>query len=198
MKILVCPLIYGNRPMNIIDENISIAGMQSFDIKYINTEGIANAMNEGIYAFQEGEYDYLAYLANDIIEPKDWLVKKINAIESYPDAGIIASSLDIPVFDMKNDHIISNWLMNKKVIDMIGLFNESMFPYGPIDLDYCERVWVGGLKTYYCIDCVAHHVGSHATGNEYGWDKSELVGKYWKIYEDNIIAYKDGTKSIKI
>ena len=81
---------------------------------------------------------------------------------------------------------------------MIGLFNESMFPYGPIDLDYCERVWVGGLKTYYCIDCVAHHVGSHAIGNEYGWDKTELVGKYWKMYEDNIIAYKDGTKNIKI
>ncbi len=91
------------------------------------------------------------------------------ALEFYPDAGIVASSLDRARRGIKSEHIISNWLLSMKVVERIGIFNESMFPYGPIDLDYCERANLAGFNTYYVMDCLAEHVGSHATGDEYGY-----------------------------
>ena len=50
----------------------------------------------------------------------------------------------------------------------------------------------------FCQRSEVVHNGSHATGNEYGWDKSELVSKYWGQYFDNINGYRNGTKSIKL
>jgi hypothetical protein len=142
--------------------------------------------------------DYLAFLANDIVEPDNWLAKKLIAIMEYPKAGIVASSLDDIKHEIKSEHIISNWLISKDVIKDIGIFNESMFPYGPIDLDYCERANLAGYNTYYVMNCKAEHQGSHASGNEYGYDKSAMVQKYWGQYKQDIEAYHTGTKSIKL
>jgi len=195
MKILVNCLIYGKRPYEVINHNLQNAGLPIV-IRMIDKEGIANALNEGIKDYQN--YDAIAFLANDIIEPDNWLVKKWGALRNYPNAGIVASSLDHQRKEISNDHIISNWLINTQLIDKIGNFNESYYPYGPIDLDYCERTWIAGFNTYYVMDCLAYHNVSETVGNEYGWDKTELVGKYWKQYEDDKIAYKDGTKNIKL
>jgi len=195
MKVLIVGLTYGNRPLDILLKNLETAGYP-FNLTFVSMEGIANALNEGIYR-AEG-FDAVAFLANDIIEPENWLLKKVEALQTYPNAGIVASSLDQPATEIKNEHIISNWLIRKELIEAIGLFIESMFPYGPIDLDYCERTWVAGFNTYYVMDCHAVHIGSHASGNEYGWDKSELVNKYWSQYVDNLTGYRNGTKSIKI
>ena len=195
MKVLIACLVYGNRPLDIIRKNLTNASYP-YKAIFVDVEGIANALNEGIY--QMDGFDALAFMANDIEEPENWLAKKVEALQTYPNAGIVASTLHHPVTEIKNEHIISNWLIKKDVIEAIGLFNESMFPYGPIDLDYCERTWVAGFSTYYVIDCHAVHNGSHATGNEYGWDKSELVSKYWGQYVDNINGYRNGTKSIKL
>jgi GT2 family glycosyltransferase len=195
MKILVCCLVYGNRPLDIIYNNLKNAGMQ-FDFKFINTEGISNAMNEGLdYVF---EYDAIAYLANDIEEPIDWLKKKADALQSYPEAGIVASSLDNHKTHIESEFIISNWLIKKEVVDSIGLFNEEYFPYGAIDLEYCQRTWLAGFKTYYVMSCKANHIGSHASGNEYGYSKEEMVNKYWAKYVNEIEEYRNKTKDIKI
>jgi GT2 family glycosyltransferase len=196
MNTLVCPLIYGTRPLDIIHTNLENTGFP-FNVKFINTEGIANALNEGLDEFKNGNYDSIAFIANDILEPKDWLLKKLIALEKYPNAGIIASSLEFERLVPNNEHIISNWIIRKEVIDKVGYFNESMFPYGPIDLDYCERVWVAGFKTYYACNYLAVHMGSHAQGNEYGYDKQEMVNKYWSQFTLDIQAYKNGTKDIK-
>jgi len=195
MKVLVVALTYGNRPLDIILKNLENAGYP-FNVTFVNMEGIANALNEGIY--RADGFDAVAYLGNDIEEPNEWLLNKMIALTTYPDAGIVASSLDKVVKEVNNEHIISNWVLHRKVIDKIGLFNESMFPYGPIDLDYCERTWVAGFKTYYVKDCKANHIGSHAEGNEYGWDKQELVNKYWSQHIQDIQGYKNGTKDIKL
>lgn len=195
MKTIVVCLTYGNRPLDIILKNLENAGYL-FNVTFVSMEGIANALNEGIYR-AEG-YDAVAFLANDIEEPEDWLLKKMMALATYPDAGIVASSLDKVVKEVNNEHIISNWVIRRQVIDKIGLFNESMFPYGPIDLDYCERTWVAGFKTYYVKDLQAKHIGNHAEGDEYGWNKQELVKKYWQQYIQDIQGYKNGTKDIKL
>jgi GT2 family glycosyltransferase len=195
MKILINCLVFGKRPLNIIADNLNRKGFDC-DIKFVDVEGIANALNEGIKDFEK--YDAIGFLANDIIEPDNWLLKKVEALNTYPNAGIVASSLDCERVQIQSELIISNWLISTKLIEAIGEFNEQYFPYGAIDLDYCERSWLAGFKTYYVMNCLAVHNGSHATGNEYGWNKTELVSKYSALYNDNLNAYKNGTKSIKI
>lgn len=195
MKVLIVGLTYGNRPLDILLKNFETAGYP-FNLTFVSIEGIANALNEGIHR-AEG-FDAVAFLANDIVEPENWLAKKVEALQTYPNAGIVASTLHHPVTQINNEHIISNWLLSRKVIDAIGLFNESMFPYGPIDLDYCERTWVAGFNTYYVIDCHSVHISNPESNTEHGWNKADLVSKYWSQYVEDIIAYKNGTKSIKI
>lgn len=194
MNILVNCLIYGNRPYDILHQSLERAGLP-FQVRFINIEGIANAQNEGLIDYDK--FDAIAYLSNDILEPDGWLLRKWDALKTYPQAGIVASSVQGEQ-TTDNQLIISNWLLSKDVIDVVGNFNESMFPYGPIDLDYCQRAWVGGFKTYYVKGLFAEHIGSHATGNEYGWNKDELVAKYMKKHELDIIAYNNGSKSIKM
>lgn len=184
MKVAIIQLTYGNRPLDILKDNCLYAGHWNKHYYSVCTEGISNALNDGIDIMKAGNYDAVAFLANDIVEPADWLAKKITALQTYPYAGIVASSLDCSRNTINNELIISNWLIPKTTIDKVGYFNESMFPYGPIDLDYCERCYAAGLKTYYVMDCLAQHVGSHATGNEYGWSKDEAVAAGWgKMYK---------------
>jgi len=197
MRVLIAGLTYGKRPRSIIVENCTNTGYGAA-IVFIDKEGIANALNEAIDIAGIDGYDAIAYLANDIIEPDNWLAKKVEALQTYPDAGIVASSLDHVRRGVNSEHIISNWLLSMKVVEKIGIFNESMFPYGPIDLDYCERANLAGFNTYYVKDCLAEHIGSHASGDEYGYNKTELLKKNWIKHEADIRGYRDGTKSIKI
>jgi len=197
MKVLVCQLIYGNRPFNILVDNELKAGYSATYVN-VNTEGIANALNEGIEYMMENNFDAIAFLANDIAEPQDWLAKKVFALENYPKAGIVASSLDHNRTVIQNEVVISNWLISRATIERIGYFNEGMFPYGPIDLDYCQRCYAAGINTYYVMDCLAQHIGSHATGNEYGWDKTALVEKYHNQHVQDVEGYRNGSKDIYI
>jgi GT2 family glycosyltransferase len=198
MKILIAGLVYGPRTLEVLIGNLSNLNYDNADFVAINTEGVANAMNEAIDIAGVDGYDAIAYLANDIVEPKDWLNKKVEALQTYPDAGIVASSLDRVRVGVNSEHIISNWLLSMKVVEQIGIFNESMFPYGPIDLDYCERANLAGFNTYYVKDCLAEHLGGHATGDEYGYNKAELLQKNWAKHEADIKAYRDGSKPISI
>jgi GT2 family glycosyltransferase len=197
MKVLIAGLVYGPRPLDVLIGNLSNLNYHA-DFVAINTEGVANAMNEAIDIAGVDGYDAIAYLANDIVEPKDWLNKKIQALQTYPNAGIVASSLDRVRIGVNSEHIISNWLLSMKVVEQIGIFNESMFPYGPIDLDYCERANLAGFNTYYVKDCLAEHLGGHATGDEYGYNKAELLQKNWAKHEADIRGYRDGSKNITI
>lgn len=183
MNILVAQLIYGNRPHNILIDNELKAGYPAIYCS-INTEGIANAMNEGIDYMLENSFDAIAFLSNDIIEPQDWLAKKVDAMQTYPSAGIISTSVETICTQIISQVIIGNYLISHNTIKKIGYFNESMFPYGPIDIDYCHRCDAAGIKTYYLLDAMAQHIGSHASGNEYGWDKEKLVNDGWdKVYK---------------
>lgn len=195
MKVLIICLTYGNRPHDILHSNLQRAGMP-FEVTFVCEEGIANAMNEGLYR-AEG-FDAVAYLANDIVEPDNWLKIKVDAMQSVPNAGIVAIPVDGMRHSIQTQHIIGNWLVNMDVVKNIGIFNESMFPYGPIDLDYCERAILAGFGTFYVPNVVALHQAPHAVGNEYGWDKSELVRKYWPQHAEDVRGYQTGTKSLKI
>lgn len=197
MKVIVISLTYGNRPKDIIEDNLKRAGYEFIHYE-VCTEGIANALNDGIDLMKEHDADAVAFLANDIVEPDNWLAAKVYALKAYPNAGIVASSLHQKVDVVRNEMIISNWLIARDTVENIGYFQESMFPYGPIDLDYCDRCWAAGINTYYVINCHAHHVGSHATGQEYGYNKEEMVQKHWPKYLEDRQGYYSKTKELKI
>ena len=183
MKVSIICLNYGDRPLDHIYRNLECSGYFA-PHTFVSREGIANSLNDGIDLMLSTKTDAVAFLANDIIEPENWLAKKIEAIQTYPDAGVVASSIHEIETEIRNQLIISNWLIPKTTIEKVGYFQEAMFPYGPIDLDYCQRCWAAGLKTYYVKDCLALHIGSHATGNEYGWSKDEAVAEgYKKMYK---------------
>ena len=191
MKVLVCKLIYGNRSHDILTANEIKSGYDAYYCT-IDTEGISNALNDGIEFMLADDYDAIAFLSNDIEEPQDWLAKKIEALKTYPDAGIVASSLDHVRTEITNEVIISNWLISRETIEKIGYFNESMFPYGPIDLDYCERAFAAGFATYYVIDCLAVHVNVNQTRDEYGWNKDVLIAEGWsKMFKQGEEYYKN-------
>jgi len=196
MKVLIAGLVYGNKPKDILKDNLAKAGYV-FTYIEVNKEGIADAMNEAIDVALIDNFDAIAYLANDIIESDNWLAKKVEALQTYPSAGIVASSLDFVRGTIQSEHIISNWLLSMAVVDKIGIFNDSMFPYGPIDLDYCERANLSGFNTYYVMNCKAEHLGNHAGGNEYGWDKGALVQKYWPQHVEDVYLYRNGLKDLK-
>ena len=174
MKVIIIGLTYGNRPKDIIFDNLNRCGYPH-EYAEVNCEGIANALNEGIDLMTG--FDAIAFLANDIIEPNGWLRKKVLALNEYPNAGIVASSIHQEQTKIQSELIISNYLISRKTIETIGYFNEQMFPYGPIDLDYCDRCHAAGISTYYVMHCHATHIGDHATGNEYGWDKGKAISQ---------------------
>lgn len=195
MKVAVILLTYGNRPKDILHDNIIRSGHHNMKHFEVNREGISNSLNDGIDIMKEGNFDAVAFLANDIIEPDNWLRDKILALQTYPNAGVVSSSLDCARNQIQSELIISNYLISKECIEKVGYFNESMFPYGPIDLDYCDRCHAAGFGTYYVMNCLAQHSSPHATGNEYGWSKDECLTKYWPMHNQNSNGYKNGTIS---
>lgn len=106
------------------------------------------------------------------------------------------------------DYCISAaWLINKKALNDIGLFDENIF-YSPEDVDLCLRMWLGGWKVvYYPEATVIHHTQrlsyknkkiaiSHIKGLLYFFNKH----RYWfdrkKLYR-KINSYPIYTKSNK-
>jgi GT2 family glycosyltransferase len=182
--------------MDTIIHNLTIAGYP-FTSTEVNREGIANALNDGIDFMMEGDYDAVAFMANDIIEPKNWLADKVHALETYPGAGIVASSVNELVNEVKTQLIIGNWLISRRTVDRIGYFNESMFPYGPIDLDYCDRCSKAGIGTYYVMNCMSEHPDDKTSRTKYGYDKQEVVDKFYPKFMQDSEAYRHGSLSVR-
>jgi hypothetical protein len=197
MKVLICCLTYGNRPKDILFENIVKAGYPAEYIE-IDREGIAHALNDGIDAMLAGKFNMVGFLANDIKEPEDWLLMKVSLLAAVQDAGAVSTSVEQLHSQLRSQHIIGNYLISKEAIDKIWYFNEEFGEYGPIDLDYCERLHAAGFGTYYVLNEMAHHPHSHASGTEYGYDKAARVSQSWAKHVQNCQDYKSGAKPIRL
>jgi len=86
MKVLIACLTYGNRPKDILFENIMKAGYPA-EYMEIDREGIAYALNDGIDAMLAGGFDMVGFLANDIQEPNEWLLMKVSLLSAVQNAG---------------------------------------------------------------------------------------------------------------
>jgi GT2 family glycosyltransferase len=171
--------------------NVKRAGKHIEFVSVINEEGIANAMNKGLKQINFDVVDYVTILANDILEPDNWLISR-NEFMQDKTIGICAFPL-VGGFDDTTD-IIGNFTISKEVIKNVGAFNTALDPYGAIDLDYCTRVRAYGLYTKYIRTGKATHIEQNGI-DAYGYNKNDLVKSTWELHSSNVSNYANGSKT---
>ena len=73
-------------------------------------------------------------------------------------------------------------LMRKKVLDEIGLMDESFFMYAE-DMDWCKRFWNKGWKVVFFPDALAlHHHGASSSRQPLRFHLEQQLSsmKYWR------------------
>jgi GT2 family glycosyltransferase len=152
--------------------------------------GIANALNTMIKtAFVRGA-DYIVTMANDIIEPDGWVKMRVEAAQAIDNTGVVS----IPVKGAKRyrtqridntlieqGQVIGNWLITREAIEQVGLFYTGFGVYGPLDLEYCDRLEAARLKRYYLSNQHAEHLGID-NPKEYQAKKEASLNKSWPKY----------------
>lgn len=118
-------------------------------IKAKEQRGCAGGWNLGINVAR-GEY--INILGDDTIVQRGWLDKMAAALD-MPQAGI--SNVHVQNLP-KYEGVIENYrwfsyacfMLPRKTIDRIGLFDEQYFPVNYEDTDYSTRILKAGLKMY--------------------------------------------------
>lgn len=169
---------------------------QRFDIDwfvhYAENKGIAPAYNALLKIAYDMGYDYMCTMANDIIEPDNWLALRVEAAEKIENTGIVAipcngahrySRTIEQGIEIEHGTIIGNFLMPRATIERIGYWNTAYGIYGPIDLDYCDRAQQAGLKTYFLSTYHAQHIGVWSDQpDDYQKKKKESLNNSWQKY----------------
>jgi GT2 family glycosyltransferase len=184
-------LNYQNNNVKTLGINLMNAGINVEQVVIVNEKGIANAINVGLNKIDLSHIQYVTLLANDIIEPDNWL-KDRNEFMQDKTIGICAFAL-VGGFDDTTD-IIGNFTISKEVIKNVGAFNTALDPYGAIDLDYCTRVRAAGLYTKYIRSGKATHIEQNGI-DAYGYNKNELVKSTWELHTSNVANYSNGSKT---
>lgn len=163
--------------------------------------GIAIAINRMIEeAFRRG-FDMVISMANDIIEPDNWLLRRIHAATNIPNTGIVSVPVNsAAMYQERNDNgiqineggqLIGNFLITREAYDRIGLYCTNYGLYGPIDLDYCDRCKEAGLRYYYVAGMMADHLGTVDTNPKPYQDmKRESLAVSWQPYTFNKQKYR--------
>lgn len=166
--------------------------------------GIAYALNHLMSeAWKRGRRQF-ATMANDIKEPPGWLDFRVRAAADIENTGVVA----IPVagaarygrkhvngWVIDEGTVIGNWLITEQAYKVIGGFCMDYGTYGPLDIDYCERMKVAGLRYYYISDLYAEHVGEPKNNPaEYQAEKMASLNASWAVFKSNQKAYQVGAK----
>lgn len=156
-------------------------------------QGIARPLNVLMQcAFNDGA-DMVVTMANDILEPSQWVEIRALGFERIENAGIVSipiyqqnclryEKIQINGLEIEQGDIIGNYGIHRSTYEKIGGFPEVYGIYGPIDLDYCAHVRAAGLKTLYVSNYHAYHIGVD-NPTEYQKAKDESLSRAWAIYE---------------
>ena len=180
--------------------------------------GISCAFNRMIKEAIDSGYNYICTMANDIIEPEGWLRIRVEAAEAIPNTGVVAipcegahrySKQEVNGFVIDTGQVIGNYLITRQAVEKVGYFTYKYGNYGPIDLDYCDRLNKVGLRTYYLSNYKSVHLGTPdknpaqyqeakkvslaASWQKYTYAK-ERYKKGLDIYQDWATEYKDYSK----
>lgn len=187
MKVKIIALNYGNKHTGIIVSNLAKCGYESRSV-ILDIAPLPKALNTGLSYFTKG-YDGIVLMGNDIVEPRDWLKKRVDYLTENPSCGIV--SINCNKIPNNSPDLIGNFLIKKEVFEKIGYFTTEFGDYGPLDLDYCTRARKAGFKTEYVPDEYAEH-------KQMGADKTAMVEKVWPLHVQNVVNYENGTKEIFI
>jgi hypothetical protein len=177
--------------------NLMSAGAEIGAVITVNQRGIASAINRGLFSLPKCET--YTILANDIIEPGNWLKMRLETIGRELN-GRHVGICSIPfaeVHEMRHTHIVGNYTISRALFERIGGMDTTFDPYGAIDLDYCQRADIAKFATTYVPGAKAQ-TDIHLQGQGYGFNKVEEVRRTWHIHETNASRYVSGEKSIYI
>jgi GT2 family glycosyltransferase len=187
-------LNYENKNSETFASNIERAGQDINCKLLINEEGISKAINTGLRLLNFEHIDYVTIMANDILEPDNWLDIRNQFMQ---DKTIGICSIPLNGFNGDSLDLIGNFTISKETLLKVGAYNEELDPYGAIDLDYCTRVRAAGLQTKYIPNIKATHIEQNGI-DAYGYNKMDLVKKTWDLHNQNVSEYSNGTKAYYI
>ena len=165
--------------------------------------GIASSINRCLKVAFEAGADFVTILGNDIIEPATWLQIRE---EMFHKTGCAVGSIpphnhyrgcrrykrqEFCGFGYEIGHIIGNYTISRQCWDLVGKMCEDYDPYGPIDLDYCDRVFAAGLICCYASDFHSRDIGTPVMGDdeEYEERKKNALMRSWSKYATNKQLY---------
>ncbi len=176
-------------------------------IKNTRNLGFAAAINQGI---RTSNTEYIATLNNDTQCTREWLASLLEALDSEPDAGMAASrmlrfngtidSTGIEVYrsggaydrgaGKKNGEFprevfgacAGAALYRRKMLEDIGLFDESYFAYLE-DVDLAFRARLRGWKAIYVPNAVVYHIHSATAKTGYFKLYHILRNKLWNTWK---------------
>lgn len=160
--------------------------------KHPRNAGISRPLNTMMCAAFNAGADMVTTMANDILEPDNYIQARTIAIQTFPQAGIISIPIhqqDCNRYPKRNEqginieegHVIGNYTIPRSVWKLGIEFCEDMGIYGPIDLDFCNQVWAAKMRCLYLSDLEAIHIGTN-NPPEYQKAKDESLAASWEIY----------------
>lgn len=183
--------------LSLMKNLMSIGGgvIQFWEVQYLPFNiGIAAGFNLLMKRVAlQPDYDYYQFIANDILEPENWLINKIRAIQSIPNSGMVS----IPVGDhafapvkLGNQwtfpgDVIGQFMISAEVWKKVGAFREEWGHYSPVDIDYNARCRKAGFVNYYINSPRAIHLDDKDR-NLYGYNKDEAIARTWPLYGESL------------
>lgn len=164
-----------------------------------------NSTNMGVAPMQNdllknAKGDYLCFMGNDIKMPMYWGKNITQAIQVFPDAGLVSyycvgdkgsqvESNGIKAYTQWN--CFGTAIMGRHVFYKVGYLCNRYAPYGLEDSDYHFRLNHLGFRQYYLHGATCEHLGEDAhQKHNYREMKWESLRKNQVIYGEQTELYK--------
>lgn len=164
LKILVKQVTDSGIPLIVVEdgqkqETIDWLKKQSFEVIYHNVnKGVATSWNDGIKRAIELGYTHFAIFNDDIEIPIDWWDK---CKEGFKLADVVTIPSGLHFRPTPQVIPLAGWffILSKRCIDIVGLFDEKIGKFLSEDTDFAIRCGLKNIKST-VIDVPIKHFGS--------------------------------------
>lgn len=164
LKILVKQVIDSNVPLIVVEdgqkqETIDWLKTQSFEVIYHDiNKGVATSWNDGVKKSIELGYTHFAIFNDDIEIPIDWWDK---CKEGFELADVVSIPPGLQFRPTPRVIPLAGWffILSKRCIDVVGLFDEKIGQFLYEDTDYAIRCGLKNIRSA-IVDIPIKHFGS--------------------------------------
>ena len=127
-----------------------------------NNKGVASAYNQGL---KMANGDWIGIMDSDFYMPDNWLSEVKKYLEREPDVlGIQIKDFERWCGEKKEDWHIMDFIMgfyicSKELYNRVGLYNEGLGWYAPIDIEWNNRAKKFKPEAYCIPDIKIEHIG---------------------------------------